>query len=163
MNLGKIATLQHEKHEEYLAKLFSILRKRDEVVIVDKKTFFNKTELRLIGEIISAKTEGKRFISTQLAKRLGITRSAISQIVSRLEKRGVVKRVPDETDKKIAFIELSKNIEKRYLEDIAQNLAFIGEVVAEFGEEKFNQMYELFDAFIELAKKRLKETRQNGK
>ena len=66
-------------------------------------------------------------------------------------------------DKKIAFIELSKNIEKRYLEDIAQNLAFIGEVVAEFGEEKFNQMYELFDAFIELAKKRLKETRQNGK
>ncbi len=163
MTKEKTELLQGGKNEEYLAKIFSILRKRDEIVIVDQKTFFNKTELRLIGEIVSAQTEGERLISTQLAKRLGVTRSAISQIVNRLEARGVVIRVADEKDKKIAYIELSDSIAEKYGEDISCSLQFIGKVVTEFGEDKFNQLYELFVSFIELAKTRMKEERKKSK
>ena len=163
MTREKTELLQDGKNEEYLSKIFSILRKRDEIVIVDKKTFFNKTELRLIGEIVSAQTEGKHLISTQLAKRLGVTRSAISQIVNRLETRGVVIRVADEKDKKIAYVELSDSIAEKYGEDISRSLEFIGKVVKEFGEDKFNQLYELFVSFIELAKSRMKEERKKGK
>lgn len=151
------------KNEEYLAKIFSILRKRDEIVIVDEKTYFNKTELRLLREIVSAKTEGNRLISTQLAKRLGVTRSAVSQIVNRLEARGVLTRVSDEKDRKIAYIELSDSIVKQYGEDISRSLTFIGKVVAEFGEDNFNRMYELFNSFVELTKTRLKEESKKGK
>ncbi len=163
MTTEKAVPLQRGKSEEYLSKIFSILRKRDEIVIVDQKTFFNKTELRLIGELVSAKAEGNRLISTQLAKRLGVTRSAVSQIVNRLESRGVVIRVADDRDKKIAYIELSDSIAERYGEDISRSLEFIGKVVTEFGEEKFNQMYELFDSFIELARLRMKEERKKSK
>ena len=84
--------------------VFSLLKKREEIIISDKKTRFSNTELRLLFEILTAKYEGKRLISTQLAKRLGVTRSAISQIVNRLEEEGVVRRVADDVDRKIAYI-----------------------------------------------------------
>ncbi|MFQ7077253.1 MAG: MarR family transcriptional regulator [Christensenellaceae bacterium] len=48
----------------------------------------------LLGEVILAGYDGKRIISTQLVARLGVTRSAVSQMVNKLEARGIVRRVP---------------------------------------------------------------------
>lgn len=139
------------KKEEYLAKLFSILKKSDYITFVDKKTNFNHTEIRLLSEILWAQYEGERLISTQLAQRLGITRSAVSQIVNRLELQGVVNRVPDEVDRKIAYIEISDETLDTYGEDMEKCLCFVGRVVEEFGEDNFNEMHRLFVSFIDLA------------
>lgn len=149
------------KKEEYLAKMFSLLRKRESIIIADKKMHFNNTELRMLSEIISAKYEGKRLISTQLAKQLGVTRSAVSQIVNRLEAQGVVERVADEVDRKIAYIEISDEVLGAYGEDIQSCLDFISKLVEEFGEDKFNQMCELYEAFTELARKKIEETKND--
>ena len=143
------------KNEEYLTKIFKLIRAREEIVFVDKRTYFNKTELRLISEVIGAKAEGKRVISTQLASRLGITRSAVSQIVNRLEKNGVIKRVSSDKDKKIAYIELSSAILDTYGEDIENSKRFVGAIMEEFGEENFNRLCELTQSFVSLVKKRI--------
>ena len=148
--------MDERKNEEYLAKIFKLIRSRDEIAFADRKTHFNKTELRLISEVIAAKTEGKRVISTQLAKRLGVTRSAISQIVNRLEERGVITRVSSNQDKKIAYIELSDTILAEYGEDIENSKRFVGALVDEFGEENFNRLCELTESFVALAKARIK-------
>ena len=153
--------MQNErKNEEYLAKIFTLIRSRDEIAFVDTKTHFNKTELRLISEVIAAKTEGKRFISTQLAKRLGVTRSAISQIVNRLEERGVVVRVSSNQDKKSAYIELSDAILDEYGEDIEKSKLFVGALVDEFGEENFHRLCELTESFVALVKARVKNNKK---
>lgn len=144
------------RNDEYLAKIFKLIRAREEIVFVDKRTHFNKTELRLISEVAGAKAEGKRVISMQLAKRLGITRSAVSQIVNRLEKNGVVKRVSSNQDKKIAYIELSDSILDTYGEDIENSKRFVGTLVEAFGEEKFNRLCELTEAFAALVKTHIK-------
>ena len=94
-----------------------------------KETHFSDTELRLIAEILSATYEGKRLISTQLADMLGITRSAVSQIVNNLEKRNVVKRVADDVDRKIAYIELTEEAMESYLADLKIYEPFIERVV----------------------------------
>ena len=73
-----------EKSEKYLYMVFSLLKKRESIIISDKETHFSNTELRLLFEVLMAKYEGKRLISTQLSKLLGVTRSAVSQIVNRL-------------------------------------------------------------------------------
>ena len=151
--------MDERKNEEYLAKIFKLIRSRDEIAFVDRKTHFNKTELRLISEVIAAKAEGKRVISTQLAKRLGVTRSAISQIVNRLEERGVITRVSSNQDKKIAYIELSDTILAEYGEDIENSKRFVGALVDEFGEENFNRLCELTESFVALAKARIKNNR----
>ena len=144
------------KNEKYLYEAFNLLKKREGLALSAQDTHFSETEFRLLAEISSAKLNGKRLISTQLAKLLGITRSAVSQIVNRLEAQGVVKRVPDAVDRKIAYVEVTEETFEKYAEDFATCESFIGKVVDKFGEKKFYEMCALFQEFvdtIELEKK----------
>ena len=145
-----------EMREKYMYMLFSLMKKREDIVISDKKTQFNSTEIRLLFEILSAKHEGKRLISTRLASLLGITRSAVSQIVNRLEENGVVKRVADDVDRKIAYIEITDETLEIYREDLEKCQDFIERVVQSFGEEKFQTMYSLLNEFIDTLEKEKK-------
>ncbi len=147
---GQRSQKKNEENEKYLSAVFSILKKREGIVVTDRKTHFNDTELRLIGAVLLAKHEGKRLISTQIATRLGVTRSAISQIVNRLESEGVVKRIPDDVDRKIAYVEITEQTMDKYRDDIKVCSEFIGKIVRQFGEEKFENMCELLNEFIAL-------------
>ena len=141
------------ENEKYLHQIFQLLKKRENAAIAGKKGAFNDTELRLLGEILSARVEGKRLISTQLASILGVTRSAISQIVNRLEARGVVKRVADSVDRKIAYIEATDEVLVEYEREIKIAAAFAGSVVKKYGVEKFRSLCELADEFLTLLEK----------
>ena len=144
--------LTNSENEKYLTTIFSILKRVDNVVAAHRKSHFNNTELRLIREVLCAKKEGGRLISTQLATRLGVTRSAVSQIVNRLEEKGIVKRVPDAVDRKIAYVEISEDALEAYREDIEVAGSFLGQVVGCFGKEKFKQMCSLLDGFFDCMK-----------
>lgn len=141
------------KSEQCFRAICEISKNLRDITISNRKMNFNKTELRLLSEIISAKSKGERLISTEIAKRLGITRSAVSQIVNRLEEQGVVKRIPDNVDKKIAYVEITENAMDECSEDMKGCIKFIGNVVNKFGEEKFNRMCEQIEEFADLIEK----------
>ncbi len=142
-------TKKISKNEKYLNAVFSLIKKRDNFVITTKSNRFNDTELRLIGEVLMEKAQGRRLISTQLAKRLGITRSAISQVVKRLEADGVVRRIPDEVDRKIAFVEVVEENLDAYRLDIKACSQLIGDAVETYGAEKFKLMCDMVGEFID--------------
>ena len=144
------STKKRNVTEEYLLLLYETAKKREGFAVATKNTHFNDTELRLLAEILSANKEGKRLISTQLADRLGVTRSAISQIVNRLEKAGVVQRVADEVDRKIAYVEFTDKSLELYKKDWKICQQFISKVVEKFGEERFYEMCALSNEFIDL-------------
>ena len=148
----KNVTVKRGKGEEYLTKIFTILKKREELVFESKDSHFNNTEIRLLREIVLEGAQGNRLISTQLAKRLGVTRSAVSQIVNSLEARDVVKRVAADDDKKIAYIEIADGVMEKYGQDLTSVLAIVEALVEKFGEEKFNMMFELYNEFTDLTK-----------
>ena len=156
MKKEKRAT-QEAQNETNLAKIFALIKKREELMLVDKTSPFNNTELRIISEIFVAKTSGARLISTQLAKRIGVTRSAISQMVASLEERGVLRRVASPIDKKIAYVEIADGALEQYGDALDETLIFLGELVEEFGEEKFDEMCALFHGFVGVLKKRIHE------
>ncbi len=135
--------------EQYLNMVFTLIKKRDNLVITDKNNRFNDTELRLIGEVLLEKSKGGRLISTQIANRLGITRSAVSQIVNRLEAEGVVQRVPDAVDRKIAYIEIAENSLKTYEKDFKECTNFIASAVENYGVEKFKEMCTMVEEFVD--------------
>ncbi len=137
-------------NEEYLSEIFSMCKKMESVTMVKGKTELNTTELRLVGEVIFANCEGKRLISTQLAKRLCITRSAVSQIVNNLESRGIVKRVPDSVDKKIAYVELTDSSLAVYEAAKESAERSVGKIVESFGRENLDKLLELSDKFWEV-------------
>ena len=141
------------KSEEYFNDIFAMMRKATNVKLEAKNKTLNGTELRLLSEIIYANSQGERLISTQLAKRLNVTRSAISQIVNSLEKRGIVTRVADTIDRKIAYIELSDYAMDAYNDDKAIMVAHVGRIVEEFGYEKMNTLIGLVDEFYTIAGK----------
>ena len=114
---------------------------------------FNQTEMQMIGEILANRERGKRIISSRLAEALGITRSAVSQMVNKLETKGVVRRVPDSRDKKIAYIELSDKARSIYEESRARVNGLLERIVAKLGAEKVEHFItgtnEFIDAFCE--------------
>ena len=143
-------------NEKYLNGIFTMMKNIDNLSIADKSTRFNSTEMRMIGEIMASRYVGKRLISTQLAQLLGITRSAVSQIVNRLEEQRILKRVADEVDRKIAYIEITDETMDSYRADIKTCSDFVGKVVEKFGEEKFQQMKNLLEEFMD----KMEEERQ---
>lgn len=134
-------------NEKYLNGIFTMMKNMDNLTIADKSTRFNSTEMRMIGEIMASRYVGKRLISTQLAQLLGITRSAVSQIVNRLESQDILQRVADEVDRKIAYIEITENALETYGDDLKICVDFVGRVVEKFGVEKFNNMCAAFKEF----------------
>ena len=99
-----------------MQEIYAIGKRLEELKIFHRAMPFNNTEMQMMREIIAAKERGSRVISSGLAKLLGITRSAVSQMVKKLESKGVVRRVPDSRDKKIAYIELSEKARSIYEE-----------------------------------------------
>ena len=134
-----------------MRELYDIARRLDSVQLFNHAFPFNNTEMQLIKEILQAKEAGKKIISSRLAEALGITRSAVSQMVNKLEAKNVVKRVADDKDRKIAYIELSDSARPRY-EDMKERInAILGSVIEELGNDKVetfvNSANEFVDAF----------------
>ena len=100
-----------------------------------------------MNEIVYATGAGERLISTQLADRLGITRSAVSQIVGKLEKDGAIRRLPDEVDKKIAYVELTDEMAAKYKTIVEHYTSFVGKVIAYMGVHKMDKLLTLVDEF----------------
>ena len=146
------------RNEKYVHVAFELFQKTEHLAVTTKNNCFNDTEMRLLGIILAEKRKGNRLISTKLADRLGITRSAISQIVNRLEAQGVVKRVADDVDRKIAYIEITDETMSAYGKIFKQCSLLIGDVVDEFGAERFDKMCKDIDEFLTVFEKYKNET-----
>ena len=136
-----------------MQEMYAIGKRLEELKIFHRAMPFNNTEMQMMREIIAAKERGSRVISSGLAKLLGITRSAVSQMVKKLESKGVVRRVPDSRDKKIAYIELSEKARSIYEESRARVNGLLERIVAKLGAEKVEHFItgtnEFIDAFCE--------------
>ncbi len=136
-----------------MQEMYAIGKRLEELKIFHRAMPFNNTEMQMMREIIAAKERGSRVISSGLAKLLGITRSAVSQMVKKLEAKGVVRRVPDSRDKKIAYIELSDKARSIYEESRARVNGLLERIVAKLGAEKVEHFItgtnEFIDAFCE--------------
>ena len=133
--------------ETYLGKIQNMTRTMQNVVFVRGKKSFNNSEMRMLEEIVAADKKGERLISTELADKVGVTRSAISQMVNRLSAKGLVKRVPDDVDKKIAYIELDGKAKEMYLAQRKKMGEVVNKVINDFGVDKANQMIKLVEEF----------------
>ncbi len=132
-----------------MQSIYSIGKRLEDIRPFGHIKSFSNTEMQMMREIVEAGETGKRVISSQLAKKLGVTRSAVSQMVNKLEKNNIVRRVPDKKDKKIAYIELSdfahgvyKGIRKRYE-------LFLDKVMEKLGEKRVHEFIACANEFLD--------------
>ena len=137
----------------YLLRLFQTIKEMEGLNFFTGKSKLSRTEFRLLREIVLENEQGRDIISSELARRLGVTRSAISQLVSKLEKQGVVRRVAASDDKKIAYVRLSERAVSAF-EAQCKNVNLLAErVVAEFGAERPDALIDTNHEFLAVVKK----------
>lgn len=112
----------------------------------------SRTERSILTVLCMAEAEGTRVISAQIAERLDVTRSAVSQAVDKLSSLGYVQRTPAETDRKIAYIELTSDAKKIYRSYIEREKALFDRVLSRMGEEGMSEFLALAEQFVCTAK-----------
>ena len=135
---------------EYLLKLFHLVKDLGDIDFFWGKAKLSRTEFRILWEVANEQCEGRDIISSELARRIGITRSAVSQIVAKLEKNGIVKRIGSTFDRKIAYIRLTDEATETFLQQAQQANEFAERVLAEFGKERLDKLLDESREFSEL-------------
>lgn len=142
---------------EYFVKLIQTTKEIENSDCLCEKAELSRTEFRLLREVMLEEKKGGRIISSELARRLGITRSAVSQIVTKLEKEQIVKRTASETDKKIAYVKLSDHALEIFAKKCEAADAFLKKIVERFGIERMQTLMAEFEELFKVMKQVKKE------
>lgn len=132
---------------KYFVRMLQSIKTLDGIDFFMGKAKLSQTEFRLILEVILEREKGRDIISSELARRLGITRSAVSQIVTKLEERDIVKRVASPTDRKIAYVQLSDSAISIFNEQLSHLNQVMDSVLQEYGEERLQSLLQEYDEF----------------
>jgi DNA-binding MarR family transcriptional regulator len=105
---------------------------------------------------------------TEFAAAAGVTKGAISQLVTKLEKKGIVRRYKKSTNDKEVFLELTKsgqevyqhhkNINKQTIKPLFEELSKHSDEKVEF----LLTMFKWFNDFLDLSRKKMEEHHKQG-
>lgn len=84
---------------------------------------------------------------TDFARALGVTKGAVSQVVKKLERKGVVKRYRSESNSKEVFLELTELGRSVYMEHKKKNEETIRPLVHELNKYSDDKVQFLIDMF----------------
>lgn len=103
------------------------------------------SELSVLKTIHEGEKVQKKMNVTELAILLNITKSAASQLVSKLEKKGLVKRKINLFDKKVNYISLTEEAVKKYENKHNEYQEVVYKVVNEMGEKDSKELSRLLE------------------
>ncbi|SFI79336.1 DNA-binding transcriptional regulator, MarR family [Amycolatopsis regifaucium] len=84
-----------------------------------------------------------------LAGRMGVTQQAASKVVAELERRGLLRRVPDPADARTRWLHLTETAERAVEGARKHRAALEKELTAEFGEERVADARELLARIVD--------------
>ncbi|MDQ5912931.1 MAG: MarR family transcriptional regulator, organic hydroperoxide resistance regulator [Patescibacteria group bacterium] len=115
-----------EKRNQILEKIMKQLGGLHRHIATSRDTFLSQFELsRPQVDLLYCLHAGKKTTS-ELAKIFGVSSSAVSQMTDQLQLRKLVERVPDASDKRVSYIQLSHHgtttfctIREKFMEHIS--------------------------------------------
>jgi DNA-binding MarR family transcriptional regulator len=105
---------------------------------------------------------------TEFAAAAGVTKGAISQLVTKLEKKGIVRRYKKSTNDKEVFLELTKSgrqVYKRHKEINERTILPLNEELSKHSDEEVEfllNMFKWFNDFLDLSRKQMEEHHKKG-
>ena len=110
-----------------------------------KKDNISCSELSVLKVLCEGEKENKKMNITELASLLKMSKSAVSQLVSKLEKKGFVKRKLNLFDKKINYISISDEARIGYEHNQVKYSEVVKQVVGQMGEEDSKELSRLLE------------------
>ncbi len=148
---------------EYVVGLIRTGKAMEAIDMLPEKAKLSRTEFRMLREIVTEREKGREIISSELARRLGVTRSAVSQLVAKLEAQGIIERVPSTTDRKIAYVRLSGKSLELYREMCTEANRVMERVAEELGAEKLDALFAANEEFLTVLKRVRAEIKAESK
>jgi DNA-binding MarR family transcriptional regulator len=105
---------------------------------------------------------------TEFAHFMGVTKGAISQVVKKLEAKGVVRRYKKSSNDKEVFIELTKagrDFYQKHQEINEETIRPLHEELKKYPEEKIEFLVTFFkwlEGFLDMSREKMKEHRKEG-
>ena len=103
------------------------------------------SEMNALVVICENKKVNQKMNVTELATKLKITKSAASQIVTKLEKKGYIKRKRNLFDKKINYISLNENVLQQYEDKHKEYSQMAHKVSEQMGEHDVKELTRLLE------------------
>ena len=103
------------------------------------------SELSILGLICESEKKNKKINITEISNKLKITKSAVSQSISKLEKKGFVKRKINLFDKKINYLSVTKETMKQSDKKHIEHEKMINNVINKMGEEDSKELSRLLN------------------
>lgn len=92
--------------------------------------------------------------ASDLSKFLSVTKPAVSKLINILEEKGFVNRIADKSDRRVVYINITKEGEQILAEETKMFKEFTQRIVEKMGEEDTDEMIRLFkkmyDAIVEM-------------
>lgn len=133
---------------DILQRIYGFIQKMTLFTNFNRKHPFTDTEFRLLREVLIASQENRKIISSELAKTLGLTRSAISQTITKLIKSNIIQRTPSKTNRKIAYIELTDKSLQHCKNIKAEVDRRINHFIQRLGQDKVIKFLNFSDVFV---------------
>ena len=108
------------------------------------------SELSVLKVLCESEKENKKMNVTELASCLNMTKSAASQLVSKLEKKGFVKRKMNLFDKKVNYISITDEAKKGYEDNKVKYNEVIDKVVEKMGKEDSKELSRLLEKLSDI-------------
>lgn len=133
--------LVRELIDRYIAVTFSVTRKADSLVkaeIGSDLTNDQQYTLRYINRV-------KECTSSELADIFDVKKSAITAIINRLWKKGLIKRTRDEQDRRVVYLTLTEEGESLFLQTEKRVQALVGSIINQLDIKEIESFIETYE------------------
>ncbi len=112
--------------------------------------------------------DNPRMNLTEFARSVGVTKGAISQVVKKLEGKGVIRRYKEIDNDKEVFIELTdlgRDIYEKHKKVNEESIVPLYEELRKYSDDKVYfllEMFKWFDSFLDLAREQMLKHSKDG-
>jgi DNA-binding MarR family transcriptional regulator len=88
----------------------------------------------------------------ELSQRLNTTQPAVTQLVNRLEAKGLVRRKASQADRRTVLVETTASGTRTFKKEYESALELADEIIARMGDEKSDAFFALLEDFMDCAR-----------
>jgi DNA-binding MarR family transcriptional regulator len=130
-------------------RLHAFMEKFMNLKLLMRRTRKKESNPRFLLVIIHSIDEGKPVMVSQLSHKMEISNAASTQMIDGLEKIGWVTRTQDEKDRRIMWVDLTKEGKKVLWETFKEAASFMDGMIQYLGIEDFEHLDRIVDKVME--------------
>lgn len=133
-----------EKYSNILVEFFEKMSSWENAIVADREISLPQMHLlEVVGSYTSLRMK-------ELAQKLGVTTGTLTVMIHRLEKKGYIKKVKDDVDKRSYFIELTKLGRDEFEHHHLMHHHLIDEIVNILGDRDSEEFFNKMDKILEI-------------